>query len=280
MGSPLRSAIMWPESEVVSRVGLRQGSKSPWLLTHVDGRQAVLRDQGPFDTEIAALTAAEANGVVAPRVLASSETGLLISVVPGSSLIPTELTPGRLEAIGAAAATIHAIELAPTKDLPARHRPIELVDFDDWRARRTASPLLLEAMEAVATLPEPPHPTVLLHGDFWQGNTMWADGSLVAVIDWDCAGVGHPGVDLGSLRCDAALFYGPEYADRVSEGWRSKAGKPAPDVAYWDVVASLSTPPDVGEWLPNAVDQGRPDLDGPTLNARRDEFLKAALSQL
>jgi len=121
-------------------------------------------------------------------------------------------------------------------------------------------------MEAIGSRLEPPHPTVLVHGDLWQGNTMWLDGSLVAIIDWDCAGVGHPGVDLGSLRCDVALFQGPEHADLV--------------VAYWDVVACLSTPPDVGEWLPNAVDQGRGDLDGPTLNARRDEFLKAALNRL
>ncbi len=265
---------------VISRVGLREGSKSPWLLTYADGRQAVLRDQGPFDTEIAALTVAAAHGVSAPRLLATAEDNILISVVPGSSKIPTKMEPDRLRAIGAAAAVIHAVELAPTKDLPPRHRPIELVDFDDWRARRTASPLLLAAMEAMGSRAEPPHPTVLVHGDLWQGNTMWLDGELTAIIDWDCAGVGHPGVDLGSLRGDVALFHGPEYADLILEGWQEQAGREAPDVAYWDVVASLSTPPDVGEWLPNAVDQGRPDLDGPTLNARRDEFLKAALSRL
>ncbi|MFI9379760.1 phosphotransferase family protein [Kutzneria sp. NPDC052558] len=265
---------------VISRVGLREGSKSPWLLTYADGRQAVLRDQGPFDTEIAALTVAEANGVAAPRVLETGADGLLISVVPGSSKIPARPEPARIRATGAAVAVIHAVELAPTKDLPPRHRPIELVDFDDWRARRTASPLLLAAMEAVGTRPEPPHPTVLVHGDLWQGNTMWVDDELSAIIDWDCSGVGHPGVDLGSLRCDIALFHGPEHTDLVLEGWQEQAGREAPDVAYWDVVASLSTPPDVGEWLPNAVDQGRPDLDGPTLNARRDAFLRAALSRL
>jgi aminoglycoside phosphotransferase (APT) family kinase protein len=265
---------------VISRVGLRAGGKSPWLLTYADGRQAVQREDGPFETEIAALTVAAANGVPVPRVLATGEKELLISVVPGSSRIPKEPEPGRLQAIGAAAASIHAVELAPTKDLPSRHRPIELVDFDDWRARRTASPLLLAAMEAVESRPEPPHPPVLVHGDLWQGNTMWLDGSLVAIIDWDCAGVGHPGVDLGSLRCDAALFFGPEFADLVLAGWRERSGRQALDVAYWDVVASLSTPPDVGEWIPNAVGQGRDDLDGPTLTARRDEFLRAALNRL
>jgi aminoglycoside phosphotransferase (APT) family kinase protein len=269
---------MWAAS-VVERVGLREG-KSPWLLTFADGRQAVLRDLGPFETEIAALAVAGEHGVPAPRVLASGEGGILLSVVPGSSKIPLTPEPGRLHALGVATAAIHAVELAPSKDLPERHRPIEGVDFDEWRTRRGASPLLARASEALASRPEPSHPLVLVHGDLWQGNTMWLDGVLTAVIDWDCAGVGHPGVDIGSLRVDAALFFGPEYGDVVLAGWQERAGKPAPDVAYWDVVASLSTPPDVGEWVPNAVDQGRPDLDGPTLNARRDEFLKAALTRL
>src|SRR5579872_6184424 len=26
---------------------------------------------------------------------------------------------------------------------------------------------------------------VLLHGDFWPGNTLWRDGQLVAIIDWE-----------------------------------------------------------------------------------------------
>ncbi|MFC0437956.1 aminoglycoside phosphotransferase family protein [Kutzneria buriramensis] len=270
---------MWPDSDVIERKGLREG-KTPWLLTFADGQRAVLRDRGPFETEIAALTVAAEHGVPAPRIVDFGDKGLLLSVIPGTSKIPLTPESGRLEALGAAAAVIHTVELAPSKDLPVRHRPIELEDFDRWRELKGASPLLLEALEAVGARPEPPHPTVFVHGDLWQGNTMWLDGALTAVIDWDCSGVGHPGVDIGSLRADAALFFGPEYADVVLRGWQERAGKPAPDVAYWDVVASLSTPPDVGEWVPNAVDQGRPDLDGPTLNARRDEFLKAALNRL
>ena len=264
---------------VVSRVGLREG-KSPWLLTFEDGRQAVLRDRGPFATELAALKVTADNGVPAPKVLASDENGLLLSVVAGSSKIPQTPDPSRSHALGAAAAAIHAVELAPSKDLPVRHRPIELEDFDAWRAKRGASPLLLAAVQAIADRPEPPHPTVLVHGDLWQGNTMWLDGALSAVIDWDCSGVGHPGVDLGSLRCDAAVMYGVEAASQVLAGWEERAERPAPDVAYWDVVASLSTPPDLSEWQSTIADQGRTDLDGATLTARRDEFLQAALLKL
>jgi hypothetical protein len=51
-------------------------------------------------------------------------------------------------------------------------------------------------------------------------------------------------------------------------------------VAYWDLVAALTTPPDMG-WFVDAVrDQGRTDLDQPTMLARRDAFLEAALARL
>jgi hypothetical protein len=52
------------------------------------------------------------------------------------------------------------------------------------------------------------------------------------------------------------------------------------DVAYWDVVAALTTPPTI-DWFTGAIrDQGRTDLDQPTLLARRDAFLAAALDRL
>jgi hypothetical protein len=34
------------------------------------------------------------------------------------------------------------------------------------------------------------------------------------VLDWDCAGVGPAGIDLGSLRCDAAWCHGIEAAEQ------------------------------------------------------------------
>jgi hypothetical protein len=48
-------------------------------------------------------------------------------------------------------------------------------------------------------------------------------------------------------------------------------------MAYWDLVAALTTPTDMATWLPVAHDHGRVDLDAATLNSRRDAFLHAAL---
>jgi aminoglycoside phosphotransferase (APT) family kinase protein len=269
--------------------GLRGGG-SPWLLRTGD-REAVLRvgqpgDQEVLATEAAALRLAGRAGVAAPELLGADDGGatgvplVLMSRLPGSSTIPREPDPARLAALGAAAAALHAIPLEPSDVLPARDRPIAGEDFARMRRDQPPQPLLVAAERAVAGPPPSRGRPVLVHGDLWHGNTVWADGALAGLVDWDCAGSGQPGVDLGSLRCDAAICFGPETAGHVSRGWEQAAGRPADDVAYWDVIAALATPPDMG-WFPAAIaEQGRPDLDQATLRDRRDAFLRQALGRL
>jgi aminoglycoside phosphotransferase (APT) family kinase protein len=283
MGGPSEESLSWAESAVGQPVtgtrGLRRGG-TPWLLRFGDGTEAVLRGGGGFGTEVAALRQAATCGIPAPRLVAVSDSLLMVSVVAGSSKIPLHPPAGRLAALGAVAARLHAAELVPSNDLPLRHRPIAGVDFDQWRERDGAPPVVREATDAVARLPRPVSRPVFVHGDLWQGNTMWVDGELAAVVDWDCAGAGHPGVDLGSLRCDAAVMFGVSAADAVSAGWQRRPGERRRDEAYWDLVAALSTPPDLVGWEETIQDQGPEDLDGPTMTTRRDAFERAALSRL
>ena len=51
-------------------------------------------------------------------------------------------------------------------------------------------------------------------------------------------------------------------------------------MAHWDVVAALSTPPDMAGWLPALAGQGRADLNAQTVTDRRDAFLRSARRQL
>ncbi len=50
-------------------------------------------------------------------------------------------------------------------------------------------------------------------------------------------------------------------------------------VAYWDVVAALTTIGDMGDCMPPLAEHGRSDLDARILTARRAAFLSAALEQ-
>jgi aminoglycoside phosphotransferase (APT) family kinase protein len=276
-----------PGAEVVEVRGLRDGG-SPWLVTFGSGRSVVVRTGGAdhramFATEAAALdVTARHDAVPTPRLLAVSDRpAMLIEHLPGKSRIPDAAPVARLRALGAVVVALQTIVVDGTVPaLPRRTRPIPGVDFAALRREQPTRPLLAEAEERVAALPTPGPSTGLVHGDLWQGNALWDGSTLTGLVDWDCAGVGPPGVDLGSLRCDAALCYGPEAADHVLDGYRDAAGRPAEDVAYWDVVAALSTPPDL-DWFVGALHgQGRTDLTRSLLVERRDAFLEAALAAL
>jgi aminoglycoside phosphotransferase (APT) family kinase protein len=269
--------------------GMREGG-SPWLLRAGD-RELVLRVGSPGDlaqivTEVRALQLAAQAAIPAPRLLnyddgsAAGVPLVLTGCLAGSSQIPPDPDPARLAALGGVAARLHTVPLEPSAELPLRTRPIAGEDFD--RMRREQEPNeLLEQAEAVvhSTRPASGH-SVFVHGDLWQGNTLWDGGRLTGLVDWDCAGAGDPGVDLGSLRCDAAVCYGPEMAAHVLTGWEQAAGQPARDVAYWDVVGALATPPDMGWFTDSIRAQGHHDLDQVTALARRDLFLRQALDRL
>ena len=278
-----------PGAEVAEVRGLRDGG-SPWLVRlGRDGRHGVVlrvggaRDRPALGTEVAALRLAAEHRLPAPRLLAAELDGdppvVLVEQLEGSSAIPADRPPARLRTLGRAAAALHAIALAPGPALPRRDRPIASEDFAALRRRPPVRTLLLEA-EARLAGPRAREADVFVHGDLWQGNALWLGDTLTGLVDWDCAGAGPPGVDLGSLRCDAAVCFGLEAADDVLAGWEELAGRPAVDVAHWDVVAALSTPPDMG-WFAGAIaGQGRPDLAREVLVRRRDAFLLAALGRL
>jgi hypothetical protein len=63
-----------------------------------------------------------------------------------------------------------------------------------------------------------------------QGNTLWTGEACMGMVDWDAAGVGHPGIDLGSLRCDAAIMFGLPAAAEILDGWRQASGLAADTV--------------------------------------------------
>ena len=277
-----------PGGSLVSAHGLRDGG-APWLLraraADAGEFEGVLRvgPPGPPDDiriEAAALRFAAANNLAAPRVLGMrDETDpalLLIERVPGSSEIPQERSSSRLRTLGAFAARMAVLD--PPRDFVQRTRAISGVDFAALRREAEPQPLLLQA-ESIVTAHTPIARIGLVHGDMWQGNSMWVGDELAAIIDWDCAGRGPVGIDLGSLRLDAAMCFGVGAETDVLDGWREVAGA-ASDLPYWDLVAALSTPPEL-DWFVDATRaQGRPDLTQFTMRERRDQFLRNALRQL
>jgi aminoglycoside phosphotransferase len=240
-----------------------------------------------FTTQVAALELAEHHALEAPRVMlvdlvgaASGHLCLLQTALHGSSRIPVQPTPTRLRNIGRAAGVIHAVSLEPSPALPVRQGSLDDVDFASLRVPDTSAELFAKARAFVEAATPNKDTTVFVHGDLWQGNTLWSGSRHCGTLDWDYAGVGPAGIDLGSLRCDVAFMYGQGAVDEVLVGWEEINGTAAVNTAWWDLVAALRTPPDLMMWLPNFHHQGRQDLDLATVTDRRDAFLLNALDCL
>jgi aminoglycoside phosphotransferase (APT) family kinase protein len=111
----------------------------------------------------------------------------------------------------------------------------------------------------------------LLHGDYWPGNTLWRDGTLVAVIDWEDAAFGDPLADVGNARLELAMAFG---ADAVTDfTGQYRAAIPGIDLGAlprWDLYAALRPAGKIAGWGLAA-----PDLD--RFLAGHREFTKSAL---
>jgi aminoglycoside phosphotransferase (APT) family kinase protein len=299
-------------------LGIQHGGSTHEVVLRVAGRippegiatgAAALQAAEQYGLAAPRLIASDLDGQ-ATGTAATLETALR-----GSSTAPGKVSTERLKEAGTAIARVHANPREPRRDLPLRARPIqvddhamdrrwatlyrasadserpaivdalsELTGWDTDRARRAmtgtySTPLLQYADDRLRAIERPHGQLVFVHGDIWVGNMRWTGDRCVGLIDWKTAGVGDPGVDLGALRLEMALQYGPSAPQYVLDGWQREAGRPAANVSYWDAVAALNTPAELSEWSPGFDEQGKP-LDGAAVTTRRDAFLRDALHRL
>jgi aminoglycoside phosphotransferase (APT) family kinase protein len=110
----------------------------------------------------------------------------------------------------------------------ALQRPMKLdTSLQEERIRDT-----LEAFGQVPQVNE----TVLLHGDYWQGNVVWNDGRIFGVIDWENAAIGDPIADLANTRLEMVWTFGLEGMEHFTQLYHTYM--PHVDLTYlpyWDL---------------------------------------------
>ena len=90
---------------------------------------------------------------------------------------------------------------------------------------------------------------VLLHGDYWPGNTLWKDGRLVAVIDWEDTSVGDPLEDVANSRLEMLWAYGVQAMQAFTEDYRRAVrGIDFTTLPLWDLCAALRPAFKIAEW--------------------------------
>ena len=130
-----------------------------------------------------------------------------------------------------------------------RDRPAQLyATLGEGRIRDT-----LEANWPMPRLNRP----VLLHGDFWSGNTLWHVGKLVGVIDWEDAAVGDPLADLGNSRLEILWAFGVDAMCRFTQHYQSLTGVDMTDLPYWDLCATLRPIGALSGWGLDVADENR-----------------------
>jgi aminoglycoside phosphotransferase (APT) family kinase protein len=98
---------------------------------------------------------------------------------------------------------------------------------------------------------------VFCHTDFWPGNTLWKDGELAAVIDWESPATGEREMDVAYCAMDIRYLGMDKVADRFIEAYKEETGARLANLAHWESVALCRPMPDIAQWVPAWTSMGR-----------------------
>jgi len=98
---------------------------------------------------------------------------------------------------------------------------------------------------------------VFSHADYWPGNTLWREGSLSAVVDWDSASTGDRAMDVAYCSLDIRYLGMERVADRFIAAYREVSDDAVANLSHWESVGLCRPMPDIGEWVPAWESMGR-----------------------
>lgn len=119
---------------------------------------------------------------------------------------------------------------------------------------------------------------VFSHTDFWPGNTLWSDGDLTAVLDWESPATGDREMDVAYCSLDIRYLGMDKVADHFIKTYRELAGDSLPNLNYWEAVGLCRPMPDIAQWVPVWVSMGR-NVTEEKARARFTEVLEDFLTR-
>jgi aminoglycoside phosphotransferase (APT) family kinase protein len=250
---------------VIREYGARDRERDPQIAAHEYHLLSLLRAAG---LPVPAPVLADESGTVLPGPY------LVTEFVDGTAMIDparSALAPEAVIAqLAGALARIHTAPVA----LAALGHLRDIADRATARISERTSALDESLSEpairaALAQIWPPPvvSDRVLLHGDYWPGNTLWRDGVLVAVIDWEDAATGDTVADLGNARMELCIGYGQAAAAEFTRQYCAlRPGVDLGTLPHWDLYAALRHTGRMGGW-------GLPAAELARLQAGHREFV-------
>jgi aminoglycoside phosphotransferase (APT) family kinase protein len=230
--------------------------------------------------ESAILEALAANNVPVPLPVLKEDVasnifgrpGLVISYIDGKpNLLPPDLQDWARQ-LGVALAKIHAttvpdeLKSVPRSQIESLNKWLSTDEPPEGFAKHELGPDLWRTMKTLwPNVDTSAHQIV--HTDFWPGNTLWKDQTLLAIVDWELPSLGVPSSDVGYFLSDA-VYAGYNVEETFINAYEKAAGKPVQDLLFWKMAAAAMPLPDVGPWA-----QGYNELGMRKMNA--DEIRRA-----
>jgi aminoglycoside phosphotransferase (APT) family kinase protein len=114
---------------------------------------------------------------------------------------------------------------------------------------------------------------VLVHLDYWRGNVLWEGGQISAVVDWEEAAHGDPGVDVAYCRMEMVIMGMVEEAREFLRTYETEMGQPVANLGLWELVAAARPMTDIEGWItgPGKGEQFRQFIAGAKARAEREQ---------
>jgi aminoglycoside phosphotransferase (APT) family kinase protein len=119
---------------------------------------------------------------------------------------------------------------------------------------------------------------VFSHTDFWPGNTLWSDGRIAAVVDWETPATGDREMDVAYCSLDIRYLGMDKVADHFVKSYKQESGDALPNLSHWEAVGLCRPMPDIARWVPAWKAMGR-NIDEDKARARFTEVLEDFLER-
>lgn len=119
----------------------------------------------------------------------------------------------------------------------------------------------------------------LLHTDIWPGNTVWKDGQLLAIVDWEWPALGEPSSDVAYFLSDAA-YSGFDIEQPFLEEYERASGRPLRDLLFWKMTATARAMPDVGPWAQGYAELGLRKMTADDIRKAHSNYVLRLLDEV
>ena len=255
------------------------------VVVRAASERSLAEDPACVADEFRLLRAVHETGVPVPEPIYLDAHGgrsdaMVVGFVEGSSILTVAEGQEVARALAAQLARIHRLPL-DAEDFPALARRFE--SYARWLAHTPASPddetREAEIRSRLRELNAPRRNRArVLHGDFWPGNVLFANGQISGVLDWEDATLADPALDVAITRLDLLWAYGEPTMREFTAAYAREGVADLADLPYWDLCAALRPAGALGAWAEAWKEQGRPDVTRAAMRERHRRFVDAALA--